>query len=126
MADRIGVLKFPVRVSPVGGNARLQLRKRLDVMEREAQHLVTAIKDMKNGLDRSDNRLLTSGVMNSRNWTLSLVMSHCYVQNLLGEGSNGSSGFPGMLSPSASYQSLVLFERAAKAGTEDGYRDRTT
>lgn len=124
MADRIGVLKYPVRVTPVGGSARLQLRKRLDIMEREAQHLITAIKDMKNGLDRSDNRLLTSGLMNSRNWALSVVMSHCYAQNLLGADSASSSGFPGMATPSASFQAEILFQRAAKAGIEDGVRDR--
>lgn len=124
MADRIGVLKYPVKVTPVSGTALVQLRKRLDVMEREAEHLRIAVKDMKNGLSRNDNRLLTSGVMNSRNWSLSVVMSHCYVQNLLGADSHGSSGTPGMLTPSASFQGEILFQRAAKAGIEDGYRDR--
>src|SRR5437867_9756705 len=84
MADRIGVTKYPVSVSFVGGLALTHLKARLDVMEREVRHLTTAVADMKNAVQRNDQRLLASGVMNSRNWTLSLVMSHCYIQTLLG------------------------------------------
>jgi hypothetical protein len=79
----------------------VKLKSRLDVMERELNHLRTAIHDMRNAINRVDQRLLTSGVMNSRNWSLSVVMSHCYAQSLLGAGAPGSSGFPGMATPSA-------------------------
>jgi hypothetical protein len=65
MADRIGVLKYPVSVTPVGGVALTRLKQRLDIMEREVNHLKTAVADMKAGLNRGG--LLTSGVMNSRN-----------------------------------------------------------
>jgi hypothetical protein len=44
----------------------MRLKARLDVMEREVEHMRTAVRDMKNALARRDNRLLTSGVMNSR------------------------------------------------------------
>lgn len=125
MSDRLGVGSFPVRVAPVTGLPLSRLKKRLDVMEREVQHLATAVKDMKNGVARNDNRLLTSGVMNSRNWSLSIVMSHCYVQNLLGAGSNTGSGFAGQLTPWAALQSKSMFQNAAMFGTEDGERDRT-
>ena len=124
MADRLGVTHFPVNVTPVRGAALAKLKNRLDVMEREAEHLRTAIKDMKNGLARNDNRLLTSGVMNSRNWTLSVVMSHCYIQNLLGAGSRTGSGWQGQLTPWAAFQGKTLFLKAAEAGIEDGERDR--
>jgi hypothetical protein len=123
MADILGIGSFPVKVTPVKGLALSRLKSRLDVMEREAHHLLTAVRDMKNGLARNDNRLTTSGVMNSRNWALSVVMSHCYVQNLLGADSHGGSGFAGYLTPSASVQSRTLFQRAAELGTDDGVRD---
>jgi hypothetical protein len=77
---------------------------------------------MKNGLARNDNRLLTSGVMNSRNWTLSAVMSHCYVQNLLGADATGGI-FAGQVT-SPTIQGLTLFRLAVLAGVDDGARDR--
>lgn len=124
MADRLGITNYPVNVTPVAGAARSKLMSRLDVMEREVEHLRTAVKDMKNGLARNDSRLLTGGVMTSRNWTLSIVMSHCYIQNLLGAGSNTGSGWAGQFTPWAALQSRTLFLKAAEAGISDGERDR--
>ena len=124
MADRIGVTKYPVSVSFVGALALTHLKTRLDVMEREVRHLATAVADMKNAVQRNDQRLLASGVMNSRNWTLSLVISHCYIQTLLGGNAPGSSGFAGQATPMPTIQSGILFNRAANAGVEDGVRDR--
>ena len=125
MADRIGVTKYPVSVTPVSGVPLTRLKQRLDVMEREVNHLRTAVADMKNGINRGDNRLLTSGVMNSRNWALSVVMSHTYIQSILGGGAPNSSGFPGQATPLPWFQAEILFARAGKAGAEDGTRDRT-
>jgi hypothetical protein len=124
MTDRIGVLKYPVSVTPVSGNALVKLKSRIDLMERELNHLRTAIHDMRNGISRGDNRLLTSGVMNSRNWTLSVVMSHSYIQSILGSGAPGSSGFPGQATPLPGFQAETLYRRASVAGYEDGARDR--
>jgi hypothetical protein len=124
MTDRIGVTKYPVSVAPVAGVALTRLKSRLDIMERELNHLRIAIADMRNGINRGDNRLLTSGVMNSRNWALSLAMSHCYIQTILGEGVSRSSGFPGQATPLPEFQSETLFARAGRAGAEDGARDR--
>jgi hypothetical protein len=122
MVDRLGVTHWPVNVTPVDGPLLVKLKARLDVMEREARHLLTAVADMKNGIARRDTRLLTSGVMNSRNWTLSVVMSHCYVQTMLGKNA-GSSGFPGMLHTGPGVQAHLLFPRASEAGVEDARRD---
>lgn len=123
MTDRIGVLKYPVNVTPVAGLPKDRLMRRLEIMEREIDHLKTAVADMRHGLLRSDSRLLTSGVMNSRNWTLSVVMSHCYAQAILGAGA-GPAGTPGMATTIPSAQAAILFPRAAQAGVEDGTRDR--
>jgi hypothetical protein len=123
MVDRLGVLKYPVNVSPVSGAALAKLKQRLDTMEREVHHLQIAVGNMKKALARGDNRLLTDGVMDSRNWTLSVVMSHCYVQTILGANA-GSSGFPGMATTIPTIQSEILFPRAVQAGCEDGKRDR--
>ena len=93
-------------------------------MEREARHPATAVDDIKNAIQRNDQRLLASGVMNSRNWTLSVVMSHCYIQTLPGGNAPGSSGFAGQATPLPTIQLDLLFPRAVKAGVEDGARDR--
>lgn len=122
--DRIGVTKYPVSVTPVKGAALAKLKQRLDVMDRELDHLRTAIADMRNGIARGDSRLLTDGVMNSRNWTLSVVMSHCYVQAMFGANAKGSSGFPGQATPLPGFQAETLFARAGRVGSEDGERDR--
>jgi hypothetical protein len=122
MADRLNVSLYPVSVTPVNGRALDHLKHRLDVMEREVRHLMTAVADMRNGLNRKDNRLLTSGVMNSRNWALSVAMSHCYIQGILGAGA-GKPGFPGAGTTNPGIQTEILFGRAAKAGSEDGTRD---
>jgi hypothetical protein len=124
MSDPLNVAHWPVHVTPVTGAALTKLRARLDVLEREAQHLRTAAQDMLNGLTRNDSRLLTNGVMNGRNWALSVVVSQCYVQNILGKDAPGSSGFPGQLSPWPYIQSTTLYGRAAKLGAEMGVRDQ--
>jgi hypothetical protein len=92
-------------------------------MEREIEHMRTAVRDMKNALARNDNRLLTSGVMNSRNWTLSAAMSHCYVQNLL--GADSGVGMSAWHTTSPVVQNLTMFRLAVLAGNDDGERDRT-
>ena len=79
MEDKIGVTKWPVHVSPLNGTAQIRFFNHLDVMERELAHLQTAITDVKNGARHSNNRLLASGLMNLRNWALSIAMSHGYV-----------------------------------------------
>jgi hypothetical protein len=124
MKDPIGVLKFPVSVTPVSGLAEVRLKERLDLMERELAHVHTAIKDIRNGLRQGDTRLLTSGVMNSRNWTLSIVVSHCFIQTLLGSNAPGSSGFPGQATPLPGYQAETLFARAGREGHAQGLRAR--
>jgi hypothetical protein len=124
MADRLGVTKVAVSVTPVSGVALTELKNRLSLMEREIRHLRTAISDIQNGIDGRDNRLLTSGVMNSRNWTLSLVLSHCYVQSVLeGRSLRTSTGVG--FNPLVDYELESLFKRAVNAGLEDGKRARS-
>jgi hypothetical protein len=117
--DRLGVLQYPVNVTPVRGDTLEGLKAHVAIMEREARHLLTAVMDMRNSLTRGDNRSLTDAVMNSRNWALSVVMNHCYVQSALGANA-GSSGFPGMATSLPAFQNELLFGRAVKAGNEGG------
>lgn len=124
MTDRIGVTSHPVNVTPVDGVPLLRLKGRLDTMERELDHLRTAIADMRNGINSQSSRLLTSGVMNSRNWTLSLAMSHCYIQHLLGSKAPQKSGFAGQSTPDPTKQLETLFMNAVRAAAWDGMRDR--
>ena len=124
MSDPLNVGRWPVSVTPVKGAALAKLKARLEVLEREAQHVQIAARDMLNGLARNDTKLLTSGIMNGRNWALSVCMSQCYIQNILGKDAPGSSGFAGQLSPMPSLQSITLYGRAAKLGVDLGTQDR--
>lgn len=124
MVDRLGVTNYPVAVTlPQKDPKKAKILTRLATMEREAMHLLTAVRDMRNGILRSDNQLFVSGVMNSRNWTLSVLMSHIYVQVAVDAGVT-SSGYKGLASPSATIQSYILWQRAIDAGVHDGKRDQ--
>src|SRR5688572_12318875 len=116
MADRLGIINHPVSVTPVNGEALNDLKKRLDLLEAEIQHMLTAVKDMKNGIHANNNRLLTSGVMNSRNWALSAVVSHCYIQFLLGANPSDRYGKSQFI---ARFHLYDLFKRAAEMGAND-------
>lgn len=127
MRDPIDLHKYPVSVTPVSVQPLTRLKQRLDLMERETRHLMTAIMDMKNGIRQLEThpndtrKLLASGLMASRGWTLSVVMSHCYIQTMLGRNA-GSSG-QGLLHTAASGQ-VQLWTRAADQGINEGNRDR--
>jgi hypothetical protein len=125
VADRLGVGTFPVRVVPVSGNAQQKVLARLDVMERELKHVETAIKDMRNAVRQGrPGASLASAVMNSRNWVVSVLMSHAYVQQML--ATDWDHG-PGTFSHGPGIQGIWLknlAERAVYAGADDAKKDR--
>ena len=120
--DRVGVLRYPVEVNLVGGAALQNVRNRVNTMEREVRHLATAVADIRNALSRNDSRLLASGVMNSRNWTLSCVMSHCYIQGILLPFAGAAK--PGPWAGSGPYAQFDLWATAASIGANDGLMAR--
>jgi hypothetical protein len=77
--------------------------------------------DMRNGVAARNSRLLTSGVMNSRNWALSVTISHCYIQSLLGANPGTISGNNDLI---ARFQLYDLFQRAAELGANDALNTR--
>ena len=114
MKDRIGITSYPVNVTPVSGAALTSLRARIDVMEREARQLLMAVTHMKTAINASGNSAgLASCVMDSRNWTLSVAMSHCYIQSML--GAKTSYALPIAL--------RGLYDNAVDAGIEDASKD---
>ena len=119
--DRLGVAHHPVTVTPVQGAALDDLKQHLDTLEREVQHMMTAVKDMKNGIHQKNSRLLTSGVMNSRNWALSIELSHCYIQVLL--GANPGDDVQQSVALLKFYLS-DYFQRAAVMGVMDAIETR--
>ena len=137
MTDRLGISDYPVPVTSVTGFARQKLLARLDVMQRELRHQETAIATIRRltmGMPQSsgfmvaavaaltDMKSLTDGVTNSRNWTLSLAMSHCYIQTALFPQSPDILSALGLTKPSN--QLRTLFGRAVDAGVADGDRDQ--
>jgi len=120
MIDRIHVRSLSVNVTPVRGKALRNLQARVDVMDREVKHMQLAITHLKHAVRHPESPTagLASAVMDSRNWMLSLVMSHAYVQYLLGENAYGTSAAPVMLS--------VLADRAVNAGAQYAKKDGAT
>ena len=109
MLDRLfGVTHYAVNVTPVSGRVLDDLKDRVRVMNREVRHLMMAITRIENGINNS--RSLTDGVMNSRNWTLSVVISHCYIQSLLGANPGGQAAGSHLL---AKFQLYNMFKQAA-------------
>jgi hypothetical protein len=116
MRDRIGINDYPVNVTPVSGAALTSLRARIDVMEREARQLLMAVTRTKTAINASGNSAgLASCVTDLRNWTLSVAMSHCYIQCMLMYNAKTSYALPIAL--------RRLFDNAVDAGIDDGGKD---
>jgi hypothetical protein len=118
MVDRLGIIPFPVLVTLPPAATRTQLLQRADVLEREAGHLARAARQIRDGINSNQSRLMADGVLNSRNWMLSVVMSHCFLQSALEGDSLDRS--PGALEPRAFWVSEQLVPRAARVGLDDG------
>lgn len=112
--DRIGVRKYPVRVVRSHPMLEKEVQKRIDVMQRELTHLQHAISRLKTSmLSRGpSNAALADAVMDSRNWVVSLVMSHAFVQAMLAGDD-----------PPNRDQVEKLAARAAGLGEMDGARN---
>ena len=121
MQDRLRVTQYPISVTPLSGLGREDLKQHLQLMEKELGHLLTALRDMKNGVNANNNRLLTSGVMNSRNWAASVVESHCYIQFLLGANPSKTAAYDHVIDR---FQTYDLFKRAAEMGANDAIATR--
>jgi len=84
-ADRIGVLDYKVRATPVGGAAQTRLLTRLSVMTSEVARLQSAIARLRHAVQANQGgEPLVSALMDSRNWALSVLASHSYAQEMLG------------------------------------------
>jgi hypothetical protein len=121
MLDRLGVTHYSVNVTPVTGAALADLKNRVSVMKREVDHLMRAINRIENGINCNNSRSLTDGVMDSRNWSLSVVMSHCYIQTLLGANPGLQASYSASI---AEFQLYSMFNKAAKTGADDGIATR--
>lgn len=84
MIGRIDVRKYPVNVSPPSPENRKKLLRRLDVMNKELAHAQMAVSQLRNALQHpGSTKSLADGLLNSRNWVLSLVISHSFIQMVL-------------------------------------------
>lgn len=124
MSDRLGINRYAVQVLPPKPAIKGPALQRLDVLEREAEHLALAARQMRNGIMTNQNRLLTDGMLNSRNWMLSVVMSHLFLQAALEPPYGSSQTSPGSLDPHAFIVAKILTQRAADAGLKDGWAAR--
>jgi hypothetical protein len=113
----VGVDVHPVRVTPPAGIAKQKAVVKLTEMARELEHIQMAISEIKRSIMTGDGRGLASGVMNSRNWCLSLVESHSYVQSIVYAGGKSVGAWPFL-------QAVALWHRAAELGVQRGEIDR--
>jgi hypothetical protein len=113
--DRIGVRKYPVRVVRSHPMVEKEIQKRVDVMQRELTHLQHAVTRLKTSLATNpgpSNAALADAVMDSRNWVVSMVMSHAFIQAMLAGDD-----------PPNRDQVEKLSARAASLGEMDGARN---
>jgi hypothetical protein len=111
--DRVGVRNFAVKVERSHPLLEKAVLERLDVMLRELQHAQNAVLRLKALLPQrsASTASLAHAVMDSRNWVVSAVMSHAYVQAMLAGDT-----------PPARDQVEKLAARAASLGEMDGAR----
>ena len=85
MKDVIGVTRYKVKVAPQSQGNRQKLLRRLDTMNKELMHMQMAVSQLRHALQNpaSTTRPLADGILNSRNWVLSLMMSHAFIQAML-------------------------------------------
>jgi hypothetical protein len=83
--DYIGLAQVPVSVSPKTPAIRKKVLARLDVMQRELAYVQSAMSRLRAALNGPDpsSKPIADAVMDSRNWTLSVAMSHAYVHSML-------------------------------------------
>jgi hypothetical protein len=64
---------------------RRKILLRLDIMQREMKHIQVAMTALKHALlaEKPSSRPLADATMNSRNWVLSVAMSHAFIQAML-------------------------------------------
>jgi hypothetical protein len=116
MKDPIGVGKYSVTVAPPSPGNRKKLLQRLDVMTRELAHAQMAVAQLRHALQHSGStRPLADGIMNSRNWVLSLVISHSFIQTML----DNENPYFSM----AAIQTRMMAGNAAQEGMEQARRE---
>jgi hypothetical protein len=122
--DRLGVNKgalATITATPVSGAALQDLHQNLDKLEKEIGHMLTAVRDLRNGLRQGNGQLVTGGIRHSRNWAASAVLAHCYVEAIL--GANVGQQYSHSL-PIHRFHLYELFKRAAEMGFNDGIETR--
>lgn len=125
MSDRLGVNREPysvIHVTPVTGAALIDMNQQLNKLEKEIGHMLTAVRDIRNGLAQRDGPKLAGGVRNCRNWAASAVVALCYVETVL--GADGHRHKYANSIPMAKFYLSELFRNAAKLGTDDGFEAR--
>ena len=128
--DRIGVVRVSVSVSPKTPEIRRKVSARLAIMQRELRYVQDAINSLVSllGLPDPPSRLLSDRVMDSRNWSLSVAMSHAYVQQMLSTFPFGGRVGDNNLPPLNPGQDNLpeLFVRAVQLEIEKAYDEPET
>jgi hypothetical protein len=115
MADiSVNIYKVDVR-SGLKYAEKEKIKTRLRIMQKEMLHLDESMRQIQRALDANSDDALRSAVTNSRNWALSVLMSHAFVQGLLRKGAK-----PFSVNNSNGFFVEMLAQRAVKAGWEEG------
>jgi hypothetical protein len=117
LIDKLGVRNYPVSAYCPSQEARQKVLKRLGVMQKELEHTQRAIAKLTHELQHpapASTNSLGDRIMDSRNWVLSLIMSHSYIQRVLEPDRT-----MGALCP---IQTRMLMGKAA----DEGYREGLT
>ena len=124
--DYIGLLQVAVSVSPKTPAIQKKVLLRLDVMQRELHYVQFAIAALKAELSKPSpsSTPIADAVMNSRNWALSVAMSHAYIHSMLSTLSSRPVAI-GNLPPLQSLEDNLpeLFVRAVELETSQVHSD---
>jgi len=114
-------LREPVEVEVKTPEIRRKILARLNVMEREMRHVQSAMSALRGALQMPQpmSRQLADATMNSRNWVLSLAMSHAFIQIMLTPGKPAHN-------PWQFHKTLVPGESMACPQSHDYYSPGTT
>jgi hypothetical protein len=91
--DTIGVRQVQIAVSPKTAEIRKKVLARLAIMQREVLNVQRAVSALQAALSPAQpiSRPIADAVMNSRNWSISVAMSHAWIQAMLSELQPGAS-----------------------------------
>ena len=124
----IGLSQVPISVSAKTPAIRKKVLARLDVMQRELERVQMSIAALRHALaaPQPSSRPIADAIMNSRNWSLSVAMSHAWIHSMLSTFYKPGVAVAGNYLPRLQFNDdnlPELFVRAVEMETQKAHAD---